>query len=388
MSDTIPNQTEFVRFVARRADGGSVDQKRKSLGFAARAIVFAVIGAVGMTLLSGPRLAEGAEKTGFNEKAVEDFYRGKQIRIIIGSGPGGTYDIYSRLLSKHMGRFIPGHPALLVQSRAGAGGLIAANTIYTSEPKDGTVIGSFGETFPLRQAMGAPGIHFDSAKYQWLGSAISTAIACVARTDSAVATFDDIAGGKPFTVGTMAPGSTIYDTPAIINAALNAQMKLVRGFEGVAAIVNATEAKEVDGYCASWLAMLTTGRHLQLMESGVIKPILIMGDRTPDHPRLRQVPAAEALAKSDEARQLLKAMHAPSQITNPYMVHPEVPKDRVEALRRAFMASFADAEFLADAKKTRIEFTPSSGEQVTLVVQSIMNTPPAVLAKLKKILVQ
>jgi tripartite-type tricarboxylate transporter receptor subunit TctC len=324
----------------------------------------------------------------FDENAVAEFYRGKQIKIIIGSGPGGTYDIYSRLLSKHMARFIPGHPAMLVQPRAGAGGLIAANTIYNSEPKDGTVIGSFGETFPLRQAMGAPGIQFDSARYRWIGSAINTAIACVARGDSAVASFQDVVDGKPFTVGTMAPGSTIYDTPAIINAAFSSQMKLVRGFEGVAAIVNATEAKEVDGYCASWLAMLTTGRHLQLMDAGVIRPILIMGDKTPDHPRLKQVPAVEAIAKNEEAKQLLRAMHAPSRITNPYVVHPEVPRDRVEALRRAFTATFADAEFVADAKKTRIEFTPSNGEQVTQIVRAIMNTPPAVLARMKKILVQ
>lgn len=324
----------------------------------------------------------------FDESRVAEFYRGKQIRIVIGSGPGGTYDIYSRLLSKHMGRFIPGTPAMLVQSRAGAGGLIAANTIYNTEPRDGTVIGSFGETFPLRQAMGAPGIQFDSAKFQWIGSAINTALACMARTDTPVGTFQDALDGKSFTVGTMAPGSTIYDTPAIINAAFNLQWKLVRGFEGVANIVNAAEAKEVDGYCASWLAMLTTGRHLQLMDAGVIKPILIMGDKTPDHPRLKQIPAVESVAKTEEAKQLLRAMHAPSQITNPYMVHPGVPKERVEALRRAFSATFADAEFLADAKKSKQEFTPSTGEQVTQIVQSIMNTPPAVLAKMKKILVQ
>lgn len=330
----------------------------------------------------------GAAPAQADDQRVGDFYRGKQIRIVIGSGPGGTYDIYSRLLAKHMGRFIPGNPAMLVQSRAGAGGLIAANTIYNSEPRDGTVIGSFGETFPLRQAMGAPGIQFDSLKYRWIGSAINTAIACVARSDTAVSSFQDVVDGKPFSVGTMAPGSTIYDTPAIINAALNLQMKLVRGFEGVAAIVNATEAKELEGYCASWLAMLTTGRHLQLMDAGAIRPILIMGDKTPDHPRLKQVPAAEALAKSDDARHLLRAMHAPSQITNPYVVHPAVPRERVDALRRAFMATFADAEFLADAKKTRIEFTPSSGEQVAQVVQSIMKTPAAVLAKMKKILVE
>jgi tripartite-type tricarboxylate transporter receptor subunit TctC len=206
-----------------------------------------------------------SEKTIGGEKSVADFYRNKTIRIIIGSGAGGTYDIYSRLMAKHMPRFIPGNPTITVQPRPGAGGLIAANTIYNAEPKDGTVVGSFGETFVLRQAMGAPGIEFDSAKYQWIGSAINTAIACVARTDSGIASFRDVIEGKPFTVGTMAPGSAIYDTPAVLNAAFGAQMKLVRGFEGVANIVNATEAKEVDGYCASWLAMLTTGRHMQLL---------------------------------------------------------------------------------------------------------------------------
>src|ERR687898_2164794 len=186
---------------------------------------------------------------GFDEKPVAEFYRGKIIRIVIGSGPGGTYDIYSRLISRHMSRFIPGTPTLLVQPRAGAGGLIAANAVYNAEPKDGTVIGSFGETFPLRQAMGAPGIEFDSARYQWIGSAVNTAIACVGRTDSGVSSFYDVPAGKPFTVGTMAPGSTIYDTPAIINAAFGTQMKLVRGFEGVANLVNAAESKEGDGYC-------------------------------------------------------------------------------------------------------------------------------------------
>ena len=330
---------------------------------------------------------ETAEKTA-SEKAVGDFYRGKTIRVVIGSGAGGTYDIYSRLMAKHMPRFIPGPPVMIVQPRPGAGGLIAANAVYNSEPKDGTVIGSFGETFPLRQALGAPGIQFDSAKFQWIGSAINAPIACVARTDSAVATFQDVLDGKSFTVGTMAPGSTIYDTPAIINAAFGLQMKLVRGFEGVAAIVNATETKEVDGYCASWLAMLTTGRHLQLIDAGVIKPILIMGDKTPDHPLMKRVPTAEAVAKNEEARQLLRTMHAPSQITNPYVVAPEVPKDRLAALRKAFWATFMDAEFLGDAKKTKIEFSPSNGEQVTQVVQTIMNTPPAVLAKMKKVLVQ
>ncbi len=156
----------------------------------------------------------------------------------------------------------------------------------------------------------------------------------------------------------------------------------------MATIVNATESKEVDGYCASWLAMLTTGRHLQLIDRGIIKPILIMGDKTPDHPLLKRVPAAETLAKNDEAKQLLRAMHAPSQITNPYVVHPEAPKDRVQALRKAFWATFNDPEFMTDAKKSKIEFTPSNGERTAQVVQAILNTPTTVLAKMRKILVE
>jgi tripartite-type tricarboxylate transporter receptor subunit TctC len=341
-----------------------------------------------IVILAAAHTAAQPVSAAFDEKAVADFYRGKVVRIIIGSGPGGTYDIYSRLISRHMPRYLPGNPNIIVQSKAGAGGLIAANGVYHVEPKDGTVIGSFGETFVLRQALGAPGIEFDSGKYQWIGSALNTAIACVARKDSGVASFRDVMEGKPLTVGTMAPGSTIYDTPAIINAALGTEMKLVRGFPGVAAIVNATESKEVEAYCASWLAMLTTGRHLQLLNGGVTGFILVMGEKTPDHPLLKGVPAAETLAKTDEARQLLRAMHAPSEITNPYVVAPEVPKDRVEALRKAFWETFADPEFQADAKKSRIEFTPSNGEHVTKVVRAILATPPAVLAKMKQILIQ
>lgn len=177
--------------------------------------------------------------------------------------------------------------------------------------------------------------------------------------------------------------------PAIMNAALGTQMKLVTGYRGVAEMVLATEGKEVDGYCASWLAILTTGRHLQLLNGGVTRFMIIMGDKTPEHPLLRGVPAAETLAKTDEARQLLRAIHASSQITNPYVAHPEIPRDRVEALRKAFWATYTDPEFLADAKKTGgIEFTPSNGERVTQVVQAILSTPPAVLTKMKKILLQ
>lgn len=324
----------------------------------------------------------------FGAEAGEDFYRGKTIRIVVGAAPGGTYDIYSRLLARHMPRHIPGEPMIIVQNRPGAGTLIAANAVYNTEPRDGTVIGTFSEGLILQQAVGGPGVEFDAAKFQWVGSLVKTAHACVARTDSAIASFQDVIEGKPFAVGTQSPGSTTYNVPAVINGALETRMKLVTGYPGVARIVPAARAGEVDGYCASWLGMLSTGSHRELLEGGVTRFIIILGDKTPDHPLLKGVPAAETLAGSDQAKRLLRTVHTSAEITNAYALPPGVPEDRVETLRKAFWAAVNDPKFRADAEKMDAVFHPSTGEQVAKMVQEILNPPPAVLAKLKEILLQ
>jgi tripartite-type tricarboxylate transporter receptor subunit TctC len=334
----------------------------------------------------GPAASPAAKAT-FDEKAVADFYRGKTIRIITGSAPGGTYDTYSRMISRHMPKYLPGSPTIIVEAKAGAGGALAANALYNTESKDGTTIGTFGETLVLRQLLGAPGTEYDSSRFNWIGSAVDTAIACAARTDSAVASAQDLLAGKPLVLGTLAPGSTIYDTPATIKAALGLEnLKLVSGYDGVAKIILATDSKEVDGYCASFLSMSSTAPQLFQGDKPTARIILIMGDKVPDHPFLKGAVAVESLAKTDEAKQLLQTIHAPSQVTNPYAVAPEVPRDRVEALRKAFTNTFNDPQFQAEAKQQNITFTPRAGAQVQEIVLNMMKLPKATLDKLKAIL--
>jgi tripartite-type tricarboxylate transporter receptor subunit TctC len=292
------------------------------------------------------------------------------------------------MLARHMPRYLPGSPAIVVEARPGAGGVLAANTVYSTEPKDGTVIGTFGETLVLQQVLGASGVQYDAAKFQWIGSAVNTAMACAARTDSGITSMRDVLDGKPFVIGTMAPGSATYDVPAVINAALGLNIKLVTGYDGVSRLILATESKEVDGYCASFISMTTTAPQPFQGDPPMARVVVIMGDKTPDHPWLAGVPAAETLAATDEARQLLRAAQASAQITNPYTVAPEVPRDRVEALRKAFWETFNDPQFLAEAQQVGMTFSPSNGEQVTRVVESLLATPPATLARLKEIIVK
>jgi tripartite-type tricarboxylate transporter receptor subunit TctC len=266
--------------------------------------------------------------------------------------------------------------------------MLAANTVYNVEPKDGTVVVTFNEALVLQQALGAAGVQYDARRFLWLGSAVSTAIACVARTDSGIASMRDVVDGKSIVLGTMAPGSTTYDTAAVVNAALDLNMKLVPGYDGVSRIILAVEGKEVDGYCASFLSMVTTAPQLLQGDDPVVRIFVIMGDRPPDHPWLAGVPAVETLAKTDESRRLLEAIHAPSQISNPYAVAPEVPPDRVAALRQAFWETFQDPQFQAEAQQVGITFTPSTGEQVTRVVDSLLSLPPSTTARLKDVLIK
>jgi tripartite-type tricarboxylate transporter receptor subunit TctC len=266
--------------------------------------------------------------------------------------------------------------------------MLAANSIYAVEPKDGTVVGTFGETLVLQQALGAAGVQYDAARFQWIASSVDTAMACAVRSDAGVTSMRDVLDGKSIVIGTMAPGSTTYDTPAVINAALATNMRLVPGYDGVSRIILAVEAKEVDAYCASFISMATTAPQMLQGDNPAARVFVIMGDKVPDHPFLRGVPAVESLARGDEGLALLQAIQAPSRITNPYAVAPEVPRDRVAALRQAFWDTFQDPQFQADALQVGMVFSPTRGEEVQQVVEGLLTMPPATVARLKQLLVQ
>ncbi|MBI4491526.1 MAG: hypothetical protein HY690_01890 [Chloroflexi bacterium] len=319
-------------------------------------------------------------------KAVEEFYRGKTIRMLVSTAAGGTYDLTGRLVAKHLSQFIPGNPTVIVENKTGAGGILATNLVYNSEPKDGTVILLVSETVPLQQAIGTAGVQFDAGKFNWLGSFTKTSNACMVRTGLGVERIEDVIGGKEVVIGTTPPGVSIHDAPAAMNAALDTRFKLIPGYGGAAEIRQALDRKEVDGMCITVDSIAALDLERLQGDKPSARVLVTMGSRTSDLPFMKGVPAAEPLAKTEAARQLLRTVDAPAQMGRPLLVAPEVPKERVEALRKAVAQTAANPQFLAEADKAKFMFEFTPGETVGRIVQEVLNVSPATLAKLQEIM--
>ncbi|MBI4493053.1 MAG: hypothetical protein HY690_09690 [Chloroflexi bacterium] len=332
-----------------------------------------------------PTEQPAARAAEFDEKAVADFYKGKTIRIIAGMAPGGAVDINARMIQQVLSRYIPGNPTIVVENRPGAGYMLAANTVYNTEPKDGTVIGAVEVTIVLQQAIGAAGVQFDGAKYNWVASTYGTPAACATRTDSGITSVQEIiSGGKELVVASFGKGSVSYDPPAIMNAAIGTRFKIVTGYESGATQRQAVKNGEVPGFCTSFEGMASIARDMFEGSNPLARILIVTGPETPDHPFVKGVPAAEKLARTDEARAMLKAVDAPGQLTLAFALAPDVPRDRVQAIRRAFDRAYADPDYRAAAEKVKQPVRPKTGEEVNRVVQELLNLPPATLAKLKE----
>jgi tripartite-type tricarboxylate transporter receptor subunit TctC len=325
-----------------------------------------------------------------DEKALADFYRGKTMKIVVGTGPGGTFDAYSRLLARYMPKYLPGSPNIIVENRPGAGGLTAANAVYNVEPQDGTILLSVNEYIAFLQAVGAPGVQLDAAKMNWLGASVKTAFICTGRIDSGVSSVQELmSGSKELLIGTISPANSTHDVPAVLNATLGTKMKLVPGYESFNVIKLAIERKEVEGVCGGWDGFVLVMNDLIQPDKPVLKTLVSLGPLTPqaqEFPFLKDVPVAESVATTDEAKQLLRVMNTPAQMSKPFAVGPGVPMERVAALRDAVAKSYADAEFLAEAKRSNLFATFSSGTEVQGLVQQMLATPKPVLDKLKDVL--
>ena len=328
-------------------------------------------------------MAAGEKPATFDEEAVADFYKGKRIRIVTFAPPGGAFDFYSRLIARHMPRHVPGNPDFIVQNRTGAGGLIAARVVYAVEPKDGTVIVSTNHGLVLQQALGLPGVDFDHAKFNWLGSAHKPIGFCGVRKDSGITRIEEIIEGKEVHTAVHAPGSFTYDVPAVLNAALGTRFKLVPGYPGLAPVVAAVERKEAEAFCFAdpFSPVLA---HVLGAKDPLGKVIVTL--HPSDHPMVRGAPPAESLAKTEEAKLLLRTVAAPLRMAFPWAAAPGVPPERVAALRQAMARTFADPRFIAEAEKAQAPLDFSTGEEVTQTVDGILNTPAHILAKLAKVI--
>ena len=339
-----------------------------------------------------PAVESLARAADFDAQAVAKFYKGRTIRIVVGYGPGGAIDTNARLLQKMLSKYIPGNPSIVVENKPGGGSMLAANTVYNTEGKDGTVIAAFGSELALQQAIGAPGVRFDAAKYQWIGSSFDTSAMCAVRVDSGVARIEDIIGdsGKEVVMSSFGKGSPSHIPPVVFNAVFGTRFKVVTGYPSGAEQRLAVKNNEAQGFCTQFQPIKSTEAGMFEGPTACCKVLIIAGSEVEEHRFLKGVPAAEKLAeklgKSKDELAMLRAMNAPNRITLPMAMAPGVPKERVDAIRRAYEKAFPDPEFQAAAQKMNMDLQPKTGEDVTRIVQELLNTPKPALARLKEVI--
>jgi tripartite-type tricarboxylate transporter receptor subunit TctC len=310
---------------------------------------------------------------------VASFYRGKQIRFIVGSAAGGTYDLLARIVALHMPAHIPGNPSIIVQNQPTAGGAVMANQLFTLGPKDGTVIG-----VPLNSAPAAPllqpsAAHYDSTKLIWLGSTHSEPYVAYVWHTAAVQSLADTLT-KQLIVGSTSPGTTMNDFPTLTNAVLGTKFKIVPGYASTPQMNQALERGETEGVAGfGWFAL--NAQVPQWITEKKIKTIAQFGFARSRI--LPDVPLMIDLAKTPADHQALALLFGRTEYGRPYFLPPDVPADRAEALRRAFDATMKDASFTADADKIGFAVDPLSGEQVQALVAALAETPPDVVARVR-----
>ena len=314
----------------------------------------------------------------------QEFYKNKTVRIVVGFSPGGGMDIYARAIGRHLGRNIPGNPSVIVENMPGAGSLIAANYLYNQAKPDGLTIGSWIGGLVLQQVIGQQkGIEFDSRKFEWIGLPAGDSSSCaVTKTNGVTNTDQWFAAKSPVKIGAMAPGSVTSDIPKILKAALNLPIQVVEGYKGTAEIRLAADSGEVDGGCWGWETMKLMWQ--KGIESGNTKVLIQMLPKK--HPDLPDVPNALDLAKTDDARQLLKVgIIDPATMVRALSLPPATPKDKVKILRDAFMATMKDPKFVAEAKTAQLDLNPMPGQEVEKIVQGFFTLQPSTVAKLRDV---
>ena len=316
--------------------------------------------------------------------AQANFYEGKTIRLIVGFTAGGGYDAYTRTIGRHMGKHIPGNPVMIVENMPGAGSIISANYTFKAAKPDGLTIGHFIGGLFLQQLLGKPGIEFDAAKFQYVGvPGQDNFVIGVAKSAGITDVESWLASKQIVKFGGVASGSGSDDIPNVLKATLGLPIQLVSGYKGTADVRLAFNSGEVAGLSNSWESTKSTWR--KELESGELK--LILQATLKPHPEFPKLPMALNYAKNDEAKRLISTVarvHGPT--VRPYVLPPNTPKERVEIIRKAFMDTMKDPEFLAEAKKANLDINPDDGAVLEQNVKEILKLEPGLIAKLKEIL--
>ena len=332
-----------------------------------RAMTISAALIIGATL---PAMAQG----------VDAFYAGKTVELIVGYPPGGSNDVYGRAVARHIGRHIPGSPQVVFRNMSGAGSILAANHIYNVAPKDGTVLGLLAATNVLDERLGAPGVKFETAKFSWIGRVSSSVNVTAMWSMSKIKTIND-AMTTEASLGATGTGSTVYVYPNVLNRVLGAKFKLVMGYGGSNEAMLAMERGEVEGHSTSWEAYKSA--HPDWIKDKKINVVVQYGLNR--HPDLPDVPTCVEIAKTDEQKQILRAVVNATEIGKAILSSPGLPAERAAALRKAFMDMTKDQEFVAELEKMRVELTPMDGAKLQELVQEVGNLTPDLVQKIKAV---
>jgi len=310
---------------------------------------------------------------------VADFYRGKTVTMVIGYPPAGANDVYARMVARHIGKHIPGNPNVVPQNMTGAGGINMANHLYNTVARDGTFIGMMGNNFPATQAVGGKSVKFDAGKFHWLGTMAPVVETMAVWHTAGVKNMDDLRK-QEVVAGASGRGAITYFYPMMMNAFLGTKFKIVTGYPGGNQINLAMERGEVQARNNTWSSWKAT--RPQWVKDKQIYVVAQAGPRAPD----LDAPSVEELAKTPDDRLTIELIVSGTQLGRPFATTPDVPADRLAALRNAFRETMKDPEFLKDAAQMNFEVNPVYGEPMQKTVEKILSTPKNLAMRAKEFL--
>jgi tripartite-type tricarboxylate transporter receptor subunit TctC len=311
-----------------------------------------------------------------------EFYKGKNIELYIGYSVGGGYDLYARVLARHIGKHIPGNPTVVPKNMEGAGSLRLANWLAKVAPRDGSVFGTIGRGVPFDPLLGLPGTQFKATDFGWIGSANNEVSICASWGTSKIAKIEDVFTTQ-MVIGGTGPSDDTVQFPRVLNGVLGTKFKIISGYPGGNDVVLALERGEVEGRCGwSWSTILAT--HADWVKEKKVHILVQLA--LEKHPDLANVPLIMDMAKTTEQKQIIKLIFARQVVGRPYIAPPGIPKDRLEALRKAFMDTMADKDFLADAEKSKLEVMPVPGDKVESLMKEVYETPADIAKKASELI--
>jgi tripartite-type tricarboxylate transporter receptor subunit TctC len=323
-----------------------------------------------LALIAGFALLAGAPQAGLAQ------YEGKTVTIVVGFKTGGGYDRTARILARHLPKYLPGKPSVIVQNMPGANSIIAANHVYSVAKPDGLTIGTFNRNLVLAQLTNVSGVKFDMTKFAWIGSAASESTVLAIRSDLPYKSFEELRkGGKTVVIGATGPGANTYDFPLLLKELLGADLKIVSGYSSSSDIMLALERKEVDARAGSYSSLQS------FVERGVVRPII---RARAVEPGIEKLPVDESLAPNARAKAIMALRSAPEVVGRPFVMTPGTPEPLLKLMREAFAKAIKDPELAAESKKAKMDLEFMPGDEALKIVREVLSQPKDIVDEFGK----